>query len=133
MESISIPYHLIVPSVIGFLGICLLILFKKRFWTKIYQKSFWLSAIMFFALYTIIVGWAAYEDIWLQIELNKYDLNGNLLFDGDECTNEHCKELMRKIVNDIGRNLSVFTGGVKALAIALPVLLVGITTERLKK
>ncbi|MBQ4915867.1 hypothetical protein J8L85_15535 [Maribacter sp. MMG018] len=133
MDIITIPYHLILPSIIGLLIIGLLIIFKKRFWTKTYCKSLWFSACVFFGLYSIIVGYAAYEDIWLHLELEKYDLNNNLFFDGEECTNEHCTELMKKLVNDTGRNLSVFTGGIKALVIAIPILLVGVATERLTK
>lgn len=79
----------------------------------------------------IIVGFAAYEGIWLHIELDKYDLNNNLFFDGKECTNEHCKDLMKKLANEAGRNFSVFTGGIKALVVAIPALLVGIITEHL--
>ncbi len=80
----------------------------------------------------MIVGFAAYQDISMEIELNKFDLNGNGFFDGDECMDENCKELMRKLTSDTGRNFSIIIGGIKALAVSIPTLLIGLIIERLK-
>ncbi len=97
-----------------------------------YWKSFWISTIVFFGLYSIIVGIAAYQDISMEIELNKFDLNGNGFFDGEECTSENCKDLMRKLTSDTGRNFSIIIGGIKALIVSVPVFLVGLIIERLR-
>ena len=69
---------------------------------------------------------------YVESQLIKYDLNGNRFFDREECLSANCKKLMGKFTNDTGRNLSIVTGGICALAITLPTLLLGLNFEKLK-
>ena len=66
------------------------------------------------------------------MQLDQYDLNQNGFLDGFECADEACKALMRKLSHDTARNFSVITGVVFAAGVSIPILLVGLLTERLR-
>ena len=59
--------------------------------------------------YAFLVGGATYIDMYYQWDLNRYDLDKDGFFGGQEITKEQ-KAAMSKLVNDTGRNFSFITG-----------------------
>lgn len=109
MYKISLPYHLIIPSLISILVLAIIILKRKKVFVKGKWKRFWISTTVFFGIYLLIVGGATYSDISSELNLQKFDLNGDGFFSGEEITLEQ-KEAMRKVISDTGRNFSFITG-----------------------
>lgn len=71
---------------------------------------------VFLAVYLFVVGGATYDDIYYQWDLNRYDLDKDGLFGGEEITEEQ-KAAMQRLINDVGRNFSFITGFIFAGAI----------------
>ncbi len=113
-----------------FLGI----IFIKRKWVFGNEKWkwVWISLTIFFLFYLLIVGEATYSDIYAQWNLNKFDLNKDGFFSGNEITSEQ-NEAMRNLTNDTGRNLSIITGLIFSGIIAGFVFGIGKITEIIKK
>jgi len=109
MDEISIPTHLVIPAIISFGIILIIVLNWKKLILRNSKNLFWISLIVFFTFYGWIVGGAAYVDIMYQIELNSFDLDKDGLFGSNEITEEQ-KAAMKGLINDVGRNFSVFTG-----------------------
>ena len=59
---------------------------------------------------------ATFDDIYYQWDLNRYDLDKDGMFSGEEITDQQ-NEAMRKLTSDTGRNFSFITGFVMALII----------------
>lgn len=68
----------------------------------------WTSVTVFLVIYIFIVGQAVYEDIYFQWDLNRYDLDKDGFFGGQEITKEQ-ERAMQKLTNDTGRNFSFIT------------------------
>lgn len=124
MNEISLPYHLIIPSLVSMLFLVMIIRKRKTLYKLGKWKWFWISTTVFFGIYLLIVGGAAFTDISLDLSLQKFDLNGDGVYKGEEITSEQ-QDAMRKVNSDIGRNLSIFTGLVFSGIIALFVFIVG--------
>lgn len=122
MEKIEIPYHLIIPSIISFIGLLLIFFNRKKLFKK--KRIFWVSVSVFFILYLIIVGKAFYDSIFYQLELHRLDLNNDGFFNENELT-EELNAVMKKQNNDVGRNFSFITGFVFSLLISLLVYVFG--------
>ncbi len=109
MTEISLPYHLIIPSLISILILGAIILKRKKLFVNGRWKWFWISTTIFFGIYLFIVGEATYSDLYCQWTVNKFDLNQDGFFSGEEITPEQQKA-MKNLINDIGRNFSFITG-----------------------
>jgi hypothetical protein len=57
----------------------------------------------------LIVGMAIYYDLYYQWDLNRYDLDHDGFFGGDEITRDQ-EEAMNRLINDVGRNLTPIAG-----------------------
>ncbi len=79
---------------------------------------------VFLLAYLFIVGSATYDDIYYQWDLNRYDLNKDGLFSGQEITEDQ-KAAMQRLINDVGRNFSFITGLIFAGVISTMVYLFG--------
>jgi energy-coupling factor transporter transmembrane protein EcfT len=108
MNEITIHNHLLLPTIIAVLSI-LLVLFKKDKLIFKTNKNFYFSLLLFFGLYLLIVGNALYQDLFHQWNLNKYDLDKDGFFSGNEI-NESQKNAMQQLTNDTGRNFSFIIG-----------------------
>jgi hypothetical protein len=64
------------------------------------------------------------DDIYYQWDLNRYDLDKDGLFGGQEITDEQ-KAAMQRLTNDVGRNFSFITGFIFAGAIGTMIYLLG--------
>jgi hypothetical protein len=132
MDPISIPYHLVIITLLS-LGVLLLIFIKrKELFKHKYWKWFWISTVVFLFFYTIIVGGAMVVDIYYQWDLNKYDLNQDGFFSGEEQTIAQKKAMIR-LTSDVGRNLSPLFGGLFSIVISIPILVVGLTITLVKE
>jgi hypothetical protein len=132
MTNINLPYHLIIPSIIAFIVIVILFIKRNKIYKNDKMKWFWISTTAFFILYFFIVSWATYSDISCQIILQKFDLNGDGFFSGNENTSEQ-KEAMNNLIHDTGRNFSFITGFIFSGIIALFVFIFGNTFSYIKR
>ena len=130
MDETTIPYHLVIPTIICLVGLGTIIFYRKRLFTK--NKLIWTSVTVFLVLYFFIVGMATFDAIYYQLDLNSYDLNKDGMFGGKEITDEQ-NEAMRKLTSDTGRNFSFITGFVFALIISTAVYISGRVFLRLKR
>ena len=87
---------------------------------------------VFLVLYLFIVGSATYEDIYYQWDLNRYDLDKDGFFGGQEVTKDQ-EAAMQRLTSDVGRNFSFVTGFIFALVISGTVYVVGRLKTRLVK
>lgn len=92
----------------------------------------WTSIVVFLVLYLLIVGTATFDDIYYQWDLNRYDLDKDGMFSGNELTDEQ-HEAMGKLIRDTGRNFSFTTGFVFALTISTVVYISGWVISKLKR
>ncbi|MBC3846419.1 hypothetical protein H8K90_08510 [Winogradskyella echinorum] len=132
MNEITLPYHLIIPSIISILILGIIFLKRKRIFGIGKLKWFWISLTVFFLFYLFIVGGATFDDIYAQWNSNKFDLNQDGFFSGNEITPEQ-QEAMRNLTSDTGRNFSFITGLIFSGIIALFVYGIGKITELIKK
>ena len=109
MNKISLPYHLIIPSLISILVLGITILKRGKLFVNGKRKWLWIGITVFFVIYLPIVGGATYFDISSKFVLQKFDLNKDGFFSGKEITPEQ-KEAIRKVISDAGRNFSFITG-----------------------
>ena len=107
MDEITIPYHLVFPTVICIVGLGAILFYHKRLFTK--NKLLWTSVIVFLVLYLFIVGSATYRELYYQLDLNRYDLDKDGIFGGQERTKAQ-EAAMQRLTNDVGRNFSFITG-----------------------
>ena len=115
MSEITIPYHLAVPSLICVIALLAILLFRNKLFSK--NRILWIAITVFFAFYLLIVGGATYDDIYYQWNLNRYDLDHDGIFSGQEITRES-KEAMKRLTNDVGRNFSFITGFICSLILS---------------
>lgn len=130
MNEISIPYHLVIPTIICFLGLVTIILFHKKLFNK--NKLLWYSVIVFLVLYFYIVGSSAYDDIYYQWDLNRYDLDKDGFFGEKEITKEQ-EAAMNRLTSDVGRNFSFITGFIFAGFLSSIFYVVGRLILKIKK
>ncbi len=83
---------------------------------------------MFFAIYLFIVVGAIYLDNSLVLTLQKFDLNEDGFFGGDEITTEQ-RKAMRDVISDTAKTFSYLTGLVYSGIIAFLVCILGKITE----
>ncbi|WP_330442914.1 hypothetical protein [Flavobacterium sp. C4GT6] len=122
MEHISVSYHLLIPSLICSIGLCIICFNLKKLLAR--NKVFWIAAIAFFTIYLFIVGSALYDTYYYEWSLNQYDLNKDGIFSGNEI-NEDQKKAMQNLINDSGRNFSFITGFIFALIVSSVIYLSG--------
>ena len=132
MREINLPYHLIIPTIISILILGIIFYKRNRLFKKGKWKWFWISLTIFFTIYLFIVGGATYSDISSELDLQKFDLNGDGFFSGNEITPE-LKDVMNIVISDTGRNFSFITGIIFSGIIAFFIFIIGKMTEYIKK
>jgi len=130
LSEITIPYHLAIPTIICIVGLGTILFSRERLFKK--DKWLWTSATVFLAAYLFVVGNATFDDIYYQWDLNRYDLDQDGFFGGQEITKDQ-EAAMQRLTNDVGRNLSFVTGFIFALFISGTVYLFGRLKSRLIK
>jgi len=132
MTPITIPYHLFIPALISLILFLLILTRLKKIFSRSKKKTIWVSILFFLMIYTIIVGSATFEDIYCQLDLNKYDLNLDGLFSENEI-NTNQQAAYERLINDLGRNFSVFSGLIFSGVISLFIFIIGTGIEKYRK
>jgi len=105
---IEFPSFLCYPPLIS--GLLLILILVANKWTfKSTFRKFWISFSQFLIIYALIVGMAASIDIKIKEDLEKYELNAENIYTEEEAAILY-EETMDKLINDVGRNFTVFTG-----------------------
>lgn len=115
-----------------FIVLLIVFIIQKNLFCSVKKRRLWTSVIVFLVFYLFIVGGATCTDIYYQWDLNRYDLNKDGLFSGNEITKEQ-QEAMQRLTNDTGRNFSFITGLLFAFPISLMTYLIGHIYTRLKE
>ena len=131
MKEISLPYHLIIPTIISILILGILFYKRKIVFKNEQKKLFWISTIVFFGIYIFIVGNATYTHYSSNLLLQSFDLNQDGNFNGREITPEF-KIAMRNVISDTGRNFSFITGLIFSGIIASFVYAIGTKINQYK-
>jgi heme A synthase len=132
MNEISLPYHLIIPSLISIVILGIIFSKRKRIFKNGKLKWFWISLTIFFIFYLLIVGGATYGSISAEFTYQKFDLNGDGNFSNNEITPEQIIA-EKNLISDTGRNFSFITGFILSAIIALFVFGIGKISEYIKK
>ncbi len=129
MNPISIPIHLLIPTITSITLLIILIGNRaKLFYSS--KKNLWFSITLFLIIYLILVGGAMFQDVYCQWNLSKFDLNNDGFFSHPENTEEK-EEAMNKVIRDTGRNFSVITGLIISGVISFIVYLVLIIRSKI--
>ena len=115
MSSITIPLHLLIPTVTS-LG-CLIFLLLKRNMLRRKNPALYKSGLIFFFSYALVVGNALGHDVYYQWDLNRYDLNQDGLFSQKEASSAQALAMERRI-NDTSRNFSVISGFIVSIILS---------------
>lgn len=108
MNEISISKHLLIPTFICALSL-IIVIYKRKILIAKSNKNLFISVVVFLSLYLFVVGNSLFCDIYYQWNLNRYDLNKDGMFVGNEI-NENQKTAMQKLTSDTGRNFSFIFG-----------------------
>ena len=130
MNDITVHNHLAIPTLISVLGLVTMVICRKRLFRS--DKWLWTSLTVFLVVYLFIVGSAMYDDIYYQWDLNRYDLDKDGLFGGEEITKDQ-EAAMQRLTSDVGRNFSFITGFIFALIVAGAVYILGRLKSKLIK
>ena len=84
MENISIKKHLIIALVIAILLLVFSVKFKQK--GKLLIK-------LFLSIYILIITYVILYDIYLQYNLNRFDIDNNGFFSGSEITSDQKKAM----------------------------------------
>ena len=129
MNEITIPYHLVLPTIICLIGLLAITINCRKLLSK--NKLLCISIITFLIIYLFIVGTSSYYAIYYQWDLNRYDLDKNGVFNAAEITDAQ-QIAMSKLISDTGRNFSFTTGFIFALIISITVYIFGRIRLRIK-
>lgn len=122
--SIFLAPTKIIPLTISIIGIGILLLGRKKVVKNTYLRNVWLSAMVFFILYFLIVFITTIQGIYYWSMYQSFDVNQNGFVDTIEKTKDFY-EIEKKLLKDTGRNLAFATGAVLAFIVSFFVLLVG--------
>lgn len=81
--------------------------------------------------YALLVGGATYIDMYYQWDLNRYDLDKDGFFGGQEVTREQ-QAAMQRLINDVGRNFSFITGLIFSFFISITIYFASWILTRIK-
>ena len=120
MENITVKKHLVIALIFAIL--ILIFSFKSKHKRKLLIN-------LFLGTYILIIAYVILYDIYLQNNLNSFDIDNNGFFSGSEITIEQ-KKAMQKLSSDTGRNFSFITGlFYSAILSGLIYKLIGITKK----
>ena len=100
MENITVKKHLVITLIFAILFLIFSFKFKHK------RK---LLINLFLGTYILIIAYVILYDIYLQNNLNSFDIDNNGFFSGSEITIEQ-KKAMQKLSSDTGRNFSFIIG-----------------------
>lgn len=108
--------------------------FRNKLFSKRYYKSFWISVAVFFVIYGLVLSLIAYEDYSAGVELYKFDLDKNGHFTSEERSAKGYDEAERNYISDMPLKILIpFIGGVAGSMVSIPILIIGLLIEKIKK
>ena len=120
MENITVKKHLVIALIFAIL--ILIFSFKSKHKRKLLIN-------LFLGTYIVIIAYVILYDIYLQNNLNSFDIDNNGFSSGSEITIEQ-KKAMQKLSSDTGRNFSFIIGlFYSAILSGLIYKLIGITKK----
>lgn len=120
MENITVKKHLVIALIFAILFLIFSFKFKHK------RK---LLINLFLGTYILIIAYVILYDIYLQNNLNSFDIDNNGFFSRSEITIEQ-KKAMQKLSSDTGRNFSFIIGlFYSAILSGLIYKLIGITKK----
>ena len=114
----------ILPIVLSLISIAILVSIRKRVPKESYLFSFWVSCIVFFTIYILLILSTIGLHYKYQAELNSYDLNMNGNFEESERVDGY-QEAMDKVIQDTARNFVHIVGIILSFIISTTVFTVG--------
>lgn len=124
--------HFSIPILISLCVLVALLMNRKQIYKKGKWSAFWISLTVFFAVYLLLLTGVIFLEYHYDVALQKFDLNGDGNFSGDEITSEQ-QIAMRNVTNDLGRTFAAYTGVFISGFIASAVFLVGKIIEYIRK
>lgn len=131
MDRLNLQPHYVLPMLLSIFFIVVLLALRKKIYRNIKWRAFWISLTVFFMIYLFILFYAAYIEFFYNIELEKFDLNKDGVFSGNEITLEQ-QAAMHKVTNDTARNFAPITAVFISAFIASTVFIVGKIVECIK-
>ena len=120
MENITVKKHLVIALIFAILFLIFSFKFKHK------RK---LLINLFLGTYILIIAYVILYDIYLQNNLNSFDIDNNGFVSGSEKKKEQ-KKAMQKLSSDTGRNFSFIIGlFYSAILSGLIYKLIGITKK----
>ena len=132
MTEITIPYHLVIPTILCIASLLIILFARKKLFSDNKTKILWITVIVFLSIYLLIVGCATFDDIFYQWDINRYDLDKDGFFSQNEITKEQ-EAAMLRLTSDTGRNLSFITGLIFSLIISTGVFFALLSLLKPKK
>lgn len=117
MSSITIPLHLLIPTLLSLIAFIFLLVKRKSFKKK--NKILFKSGLIFFFSYALLVGNALGHDLYYQWNLNQYDLDQDGFFTSPAETTPQQRLAMQRLINDVGRNSSFISGFIVSAILSL--------------
>lgn len=118
MNPITIPFHLLILTLISLTAF--IILFVKRKSLRRKNRMIFKAALIFSFSYALLVGNALGHDIYHQWNVNQFDLNQDGVFSSVETTPEQILAFER-LTNDAGRNLAVINSLIVSIVLSVSV------------
>jgi hypothetical protein len=132
MNDISMPIHLLIPTILSVIFLIAVIYNRKRIILKT-SKNLFATIVVFISVYLLIVGSALTTDLYYKLDLSKYDLNNNGFFEStNNEINENQKAALQKVSNDTGRNFSFVTGLILSFIISIVLYIVLFVKNKIK-
>jgi hypothetical protein len=132
MNDISIPIHLLIPTILSVISLIIVIYNRKRIILKT-SKNLFKAIVVFISIYLLIVGSALITDLYYKWDLSQYDLNNNGFFEStNNEINENQKAALQKVSNDTGRNFSFATGLILSFIISIVLYIVLLLISKIK-
>lgn len=121
MSPITIPFHLLIPTVVSLAAFIFLLIKRNSLRRK--NKMLFKAGLIFFFSYALLVGNALGHDIYYQLDVNRYDLNQDGVFSASETTPAQALA-MERLTNNHTRNVSFLHAFAVSLALSASVYLV---------
>lgn len=132
MNDISIPVHLLVPTILSIISLIAVIYNRQRIILKT-RKDLFTTIIVFISIYLLIVGSTLIADLYYKWDLNQYDLNNNGFFEStNNEINDNQKAALQKVSNDTARNFAFVTGLILSFIISFLLYVVLFVISKIK-
>ena len=127
-------YHLTIflPLATSLVAVIYLINIKKKISKSSLKYDLWISVLLFFVIYFLIVSASAINGAYIQFVYDSYDINNNGFIENNEKT-DGFDQAMLDVISDTARNFAFITGAIFSLILSLGNFLIRIIVRKIKK